>query len=437
MNAGAIENARQFLWEEDEAQNEPLPQRGWNDEEGALDVVPTGPVKDGSSSGGNIFSKAWNAVAPQSASGAQDPHPAGYSVSFGRAGNSSNSNGNNNNNGEGQGPFSNVSYGQKTGGGESESLFQSMKDAVFRNGSAQDETPSKRNIAPRRDSTSTHFANTGHASAASLANEHDPWWARYQDSFVDWKARVSHPSNRSGLKKKCYVLLAILVLLVGILAAWRASPSSLGSITKRPDIIDPEEEPSSSGYQGDDKELAFRYGLIEQRLMDSGLSLASEMGTDGSAQNLAIEWIAIFDKAILDPEHPILLQRYALAVFFFSTYADDDIYDYDDTDGDEVGARKLDELGWNDWGGWLSGESHCTWYGVECQTEAGLDLDMGSVTHLNLTSNNLKGFLPYEINGLIDLQLLDLDGNSLTSDIPETIGDFADLGTFLVHIISL
>jgi hypothetical protein len=382
-----------------------------------------------------VFSKAWNAVAPQAASDAQDPHPAGYSVSFGRAGN--------NTNGEGQGPFSNVGYASKAGGGETESLFQSMKDKVW--GPAEDETPSKRNIAPRRESTSdidpSHFASPRRSVTSSGANDHDPWWARYHDTFVDWKARVSHPSTRSGLRKKCIVLAAILVLLLGVLSAWRAHPPSFGNIITRPDVVDADEdedeEPSSGGYQGDDKDMAFRYGLIEQRLIDSGLSLASELGMDGSSQNLAIEWIALFDDANLDPEHPILLQRYALAVFFFSTYADDDIYDYEDLDGDEAGtARKLDELGWIDWEGWLSGKSHCTWYGVECQTEAGLDMDMGSVTHLNLTSNNLKGYLPYEINGLPDLQLLDVDGNFLTADIPKTIGDLSDLGTFLVHCLA-
>jgi hypothetical protein len=67
--------------------------------------------------------------------------------------------------------------------------------------------------------------------------------------------------------------------------------------------------------------------------------------------------------------------------------------------------------GWTDQTQWLSGESECLWYGVDCDTD-------GHVTMLNLTKNNVQGKLDTRIGLLRDLESIDLAHNRVTGSIP-------------------
>ncbi len=70
---------------------------------------------------------------------------------------------------------------------------------------------------------------------------------------------------------------------------------------------------------------------------------------------------------------------------------------------------------WIDNSGWMT-TTPCTWYGVTCG---------GSVTTLNLSSNNLNGTIPTEIGNLTSLVTLDLRSNSLSGGIPTEIGSLS------------
>jgi hypothetical protein len=82
---------------------------------------------------------------------------------------------------------------------------------------------------------------------------------------------------------------------------------------------------------------------------------------------------------------------------------------YETTDGDH----------WLDNTGWLVDRTACTWYGVICQQE--------HVVELQLYYNELVGTLPPEIEKLAHLRGLYLDANHLSGPLPPEIGNLTEL----------
>ena len=85
-----------------------------------------------------------------------------------------------------------------------------------------------------------------------------------------------------------------------------------------------------------------------------------------------------------------IVQRYILAVFFYST------------NGEEWGKNEH----------WLTKTEQCKWYGVSCHNFDGV------VSKLNLSSNNLYGSLPTEIGELKGLEYIELSYNELNGIFP-------------------
>ena len=76
---------------------------------------------------------------------------------------------------------------------------------------------------------------------------------------------------------------------------------------------------------------------------------------------------------------------------------------------------------WDDNTNWLSSTYPLAqWYGVETD-------DAGRVTSLNLVYNSLTGEIPETLGNLNNLQNLDLAYNGLTGEIPETLGNLNNL----------
>ena len=82
-------------------------------------------------------------------------------------------------------------------------------------------------------------------------------------------------------------------------------------------------------------------------------------------------------------------------------------------------------MNWSRSDGWLSDTPIGLWHGVAADDDC-------SVTHLNLHSNGLSGFLPSELGGLAHLVQLELTGNQLGGGIPLGLGDLGDLETLLL-----
>jgi len=69
---------------------------------------------------------------------------------------------------------------------------------------------------------------------------------------------------------------------------------------------------------------------------------------------------------------------------------------------------------WAQNGGWLEDSSPCTWFGITCQGN--------NIVEIQLPNNNLEGNLPPEIGDFPTLKLLDLSNNLLEGPIPPEIG---------------
>ena len=92
---------------------------------------------------------------------------------------------------------------------------------------------------------------------------------------------------------------------------------------------------------------------------------------------------------------------------------------YDGTDG----------VNWMVNTNWLTGQPLSTWYGLKVYDNR--------VVQINLTNNNLAGSIPYEIENLTNLEVLDLGNNQLTGSIPAGIYNLSSLSELSLYFNEL
>ena len=166
-----------------------------------------------------------------------------------------------------------------------------------------------------------------------------------------------------------------------------------------------------------------RFNAIRDTVLESAFTDAQHVDTRGTAQNLAIRWLTDDDPAKLEPDDDLILQRYALATFFFSTYVSTE---YRDQNDNSTGA---DDFEWNNMEHWMTDKGICMWFGVTCPphlhegTEEVVYNGNNDIIHLNLTDNNIRGTIPSEIAALENLVTLDLGRNRLEGSIPVSIAN--------------
>ena len=146
--------------------------------------------------------------------------------------------------------------------------------------------------------------------------------------------------------------------------------------------------------------------MIRQRLPDS----FEKMQDPSSPQYRALEWMFATppDQDILDQPARIA-QRWVLAVLYFST------------EGEQ----------WVNSARWLSSDNECDWYstnpGEICDSD-------GLVKQIDLRRNGLQNSIPEEILLLDDnLVSIRVNGNSLSSTIPEWLGQMSNLARLHVN----
>jgi Leucine-rich repeat (LRR) protein len=145
--------------------------------------------------------------------------------------------------------------------------------------------------------------------------------------------------------------------------------------------------------------------LLTTVALDGGVGL----NTEGSPQRSAFQWLG--SSATLDSWTDVqLIERYALATFYFAT------------DGDRWATNT----------NWLTDSDVCTWFiGDEVASNG---CPAGIFQYIILPENNLKGSLPIELAHLVDLLEIDLKVNLLTSIIPTEY--FTDLSLRVLDLFS-
>jgi len=133
-----------------------------------------------------------------------------------------------------------------------------------------------------------------------------------------------------------------------------------------------------------------------------------------SAQSRALAWLSSDDSLDAFFVTEKLIQRWALAVLYYSTY------------GEEWKIRKK----------WLTNHDECEWYSADSYTPV-CD-DNGMVYSLHLRNNGLKGTLPDELTLLSNsLEFLYLNDGLLEGTIPSTYGRFTNLKRFYLQVNKL
>lgn len=176
-----------------------------------------------------------------------------------------------------------------------------------------------------------------------------------------------------------------------------------------------------------------RFNSIMDTIVHEGISPASVFLDYTSAEHHALRWAAYSDPARLEVEDPMLLTRYALAVFFYNSFL---------TFEKIAGRQKPIEIGVKQWEGvpnpgwirkdyWLTEKGVCMWYGVHCAALPQVDPKTRSdtqydanvpVTAIKIQKNNIMGSLPAEFKALDELNLLDLMTNKVSGSFPAHMG---------------
>ena len=151
--------------------------------------------------------------------------------------------------------------------------------------------------------------------------------------------------------------------------------------------------------------FGLRFAEIRRALL--GVSDTLALSTLHTPQLKALDWLANRDGMQLPINATNLVQRYALAVMYYST----------------------DEAGWLRPMKWLSDQHECEW-----KEQGGVRScsDSMEVTDLSLW-NNLKGTIPTELSNLSKLKILYLARNKLYGTIPTEIGLLTDLEYLGLH----
>ena len=132
-------------------------------------------------------------------------------------------------------------------------------------------------------------------------------------------------------------------------------------------------------------------------------------------QGRATTWLIGLDERTLCPSDDKLVQRWALAVMYFSTEGDDwfecsatDVM-FCGTSGDFLNKEPF-----------LSPVNECQWAGIECNVDA-------CVTEVVFEENNLAGTIPSEIALLTDLAIWGMERGQMIGTIPTEVGRLTDL----------
>lgn len=174
--------------------------------------------------------------------------------------------------------------------------------------------------------------------------------------------------------------------------------------------------------------------------IEDNLSPVSSSNLIPTPQRSALNWIIDDDGAQLCPDDDSLVQRYTLAVFYYSTNGDDwkecNAPSNFDSQASIAAANSACTLTTvnattifpNDVRGtnaWLTTESECTWGGISCY--ATNTPNAMKVNVVEFENNGLSGVLPTEMEQLTKMRFFALERGSIGGTIPSSYGNLKSL----------
>ena len=147
----------------------------------------------------------------------------------------------------------------------------------------------------------------------------------------------------------------------------------------------------------------------------------TEIRNSSIPQGMATEWLLEDDGFFACPDYNRVVQRWALAVVYYSTGGDL----WFNCSASEAAVDPCGEAGsfFNETR-FLDPVQECAWAGISCIDDC--------VTEIEFEENNLVGTIPTEIALLTDLQVWGMERGGLTGTIPTEIQVLSDL-YFLVR----
>jgi len=129
------------------------------------------------------------------------------------------------------------------------------------------------------------------------------------------------------------------------------------------------------------------------RVILNSVSEPSLIGTPGTPQNRAYTWLVDLDTRYLCPDDPDLVQRYVMAVFYYSTNGnrwDECSAPSDFSSAESIATANLNcnipnAAAW----AWLTPSNECIWGGVECKP-----VGDGSVVKIDFGKNKVLKLSP-------------------------------------------
>jgi len=148
-----------------------------------------------------------------------------------------------------------------------------------------------------------------------------------------------------------------------------------------------------------------------------------------SPQSQSLRWITEEDSLYLCPDDPFLVQRYTMAVFYFSTdgpnwvecSAPDDLSDPASIAEANANCALEVEIGQGGTDAWLTPVSECQWGGVAC------DPVSSDMERIEFEKNNLAGTIPRELQELSELRFLHMEEGRTGGTIPPELGNLSNL----------
>lgn len=153
-----------------------------------------------------------------------------------------------------------------------------------------------------------------------------------------------------------------------------------------------------------------RHSSILKQL--ESISDATDLRRTTTPQGKAVDWLVFEDPSYLCADDIHLIQRYVLAVLYYSTGGDETWLTCSKTE-DIANACVIGER-------YLSNYHECVWSGIGCNAD-------NFVTKIAFEENGLSGTIPSEIGALHTLKTIRMERGQLSGPIPETIGALTDL----------